>query len=423
MSSKDAALQKRLEQLRSGQKTGTVPLDDAAAKQPIQEPKRQNAQPKKNQPPNDPSIKKAIVTIKVFGVGGGGNSALKRLAESDFLDIDLVAVNTDAHDLVQMNIGAIKTIQIGEPITEGRGTGGDTRLGEQAAKVDAERLKNMMFGADMIFVTAGMGGGTGTGAAPIIAKLAKELGMLTVGVVTRPFKFEGLRKQRIAEEGIIKMQSYMDALITVRNDNLLKLEGKGKMSVVDAFNEADSVLRQAIKCIAELILTTGVVNVDFADVTTIFTQSKSSDALLGIGQSKISAVKAVQQAINSPLIDKSLKGARGVIFNITGDETLTLHDVNEAANYIFKQTEDDVNIILGTVVDPNMNGMVQATIIATDFADSLALKSPTINVPKSSVKVSDDFNLDTPKFPENGAKKGLDLALPSFLNKSGNTKK
>ena len=423
MSSKDAALQKRLEQLRGGKKQETVPVDDAAVKQAMQDLKRQNAQSRRNQPPDDPSIKKAIITIKVFGIGGGGNSVLNRLAESNFLDIDLVAVNTNAHDLTQMNMGSIKTIQIGEPVTKGRGTGGNTILGEQAAKIDAERLKNMMFGADMIFVTAGMGGGTGTGAAPVIAKLAKELGILTVGVVTRPFKFEGIRKQRIADEGIIKMQSYMDALITVKNDNLLKLEGKGKMSVVDAFHEADSVLRQAIKCIAELILTTGVVNVDFADVTTIFTQSKSSDALLGIGQSNISAVKAVQQAINSPLIDKSLKGARGVIFNITGDDTLSLHDVNEAANYIFKQTEDDVNIILGTVVNPNMNGMVQATIIATDFADSLALKSPTINVPKSSVKVSEEFNLDTPKFPETDSKKGLDLALPSFLNRGGNSKK
>ena len=423
MSSKDAALQKRLEQLRNGQKKETVSVDDAAVKQAMQDLKRQNAQMRANKPPDDPSIKKAIVTIKVFGIGGGGNSVLKRIAESNFLDIDLVAVNTDAHALTQMNMGAIKTIQIGEPLTKGRGTGGNTMLGEQAAKNDAERLKNMMFGADMIFVTAGMGGGTGTGAAPIIAKLAKELGMLTVGVVTRPFSFEGKRKQRIADEGVVKMQSYMDALITVKNDNLLKLEGKGKLSVVDAFHEADSVLRQAIRCIAELILTTGVVNVDFADVTTIFTQSKSSDALLGIGQSKISAVKAVQQAIQSPLIDKSLKGARGVIFNITGDENLALHDVNEAANYIFSQTEDDVNIILGTVVNPKMNGTVQATIIATDFADSLALKSPTIELPKSNVTVSQGFNLDTPEFPKGENKKGLDLSLPSFLNRNGNSKK
>ena len=425
MSSKDAAIKERLEQLRKKQNKETVSSDDAAVKKAMQDLKRQNEKFKSTKPPVDPSIKKAIVTIKVFGIGGGGNSVLKRIAESNFLDIDLVAVNTDAHALTQMNMGAIKTIQIGEPLTKGRGTGGNVLVGEQSAKNDAERLKNMMFGADMIFVTAGMGGGTGTGAAPIIAKIAKELGMLTVGVVTKPFSFEGKRKQRIADEGVIKMQSYMDALITVKNDNLLKLEGKGKLSVVDAFHEADSVLRQAIKCIAELILTTGVVNVDFADVTTIFTQSKSSDALLGIGQSSISAVKAVQEAIQSPLIDKSLKGARGVIFNITGDENLSLHDVNEAAEYIFKQTEDDVNIILGTVINPKMNGTVQATIIATDFADSLALKSPTIEVPKSTVTVSQDFNLDTPKFPT-AKGKGLNEDFPKFpsfiFNKDKNKK-
>ncbi len=423
MSSKDAAIKEKLAQMRNKQKSETVPVDDAAVKQAIQDLKRFNAQSKANKPKDDPSIKKAIVTIKVFGIGGGGNSVLKRLAESNFLDIDLVAVNTEIIPLTQMNMGAIKTVQIGEMLTKGKGTGGNTLIGEQAAKADSERLKNMMTGADMIFIAATMGGGTGTGAAPVIAKLAKELGILTVGVVTKPFKFEGIRKQKIADEGIIKMQSYMDALIIVKNDNLLKLEGNSKMSLVDAFHESDSVLRQAIKCIAELILTTGVVNVDFADVTTIFTQSKSSDALLGIGQSKISVIKAVQQAIQSPLIDKSLKGARGVIFNITGDDTLSLHDVNEAANYIFSQTEDDVNIILGTVINPNMNGMVQATIIATDFADSLALKSPTINPPKSTVTVSKGFNLDTPKFPENDAKKGLDLSFPSFLNKNGNNKK
>ena len=422
MSSNDAALQKRLEQLRGKQNKQTASVDDAAINKAMQDLKK-NSQSKFTKPPEDPSIKKAIVTIKVFGIGGGGNSVLKRIAESNFLDIDLVAVNTDAHALTQMNMGAIKTIQIGEPLTKGRGTGGNVLVGEQAAKNDTVRLQNMMFCADMIFVTAGMGGGTGTGAAPVIAKIAKELGILTVGVVTKPFSFEGKRKQRIADEGIVKMQSYMDALITVKNDNLLKLQEKGKLSLVDAFHEADSVLKQAIKCIAELILTTGVVNVDFADVTTIFTQSKSSDALLGIGQSNISAIKAVQQAIQSPLIDKSLKGARGVIFNITGDENLSLHDVNEAANYIFSQTEDDVNIILGTVINPNMKGTIQATIIATDFADSLALKSPTIAPPKSKVTVSQGFNLDTPKFPNDNKKKGFDLALPSFLNNNKDNNK
>ena len=425
MSSRDAAIKQRLEQLKQKQlqdeqskNTVSVSANDAAYKKALEDLKKKTQKGKPNKPADDPSIKRAIVTIKVFGVGGGGNNVLKRIAESKFLTIDLVAVNTDVHALTQVNMGAIKTIQIGESLTRGRGTGGNVLVGEQAAKNDAERIKNMMLGADMIFITAGMGGGTGTGAAPVIAKLAKELGLLTVGVVTRPFTFEGIRKQRIADEGIVKMQAYMDALITVKNDNLLKLPENKSLSIVDAFHEADSVLRQAIRCIAELILTTGVVNVDFADVTTIFRQSESSDALLGIGQSNISAIKAVQQAIQSPLIDKSLKGARGIIFNITGDENISLHDVNEAANYIFSQTEDDVNIILGTVVNPNMNGVVQATIIATDFADSIALKSPTIEIPKSRVNVSPNFNIDSPKFASNKDKnkKGIDFVIPTFDN-------
>ena len=363
---------------------------------------------------DDAAIKKALVTIKVFGVGGGGNSVLKRIAESDFLAIDLVAINTDSHALSFSNTEEIRAVQIGANLTKGRGTGGRVELGELAAKNDSERLKEMMLGADMIFITAGMGGGTGTGAAPVVARLAKELGMLTVGVVTLPFSFEGRRKQRIANEGIIKMQSYMDALIVVKNDNLMKLPENKDISMVDAFNAADSVLRQAIRCVAELILTIGVINVDFADMTTIFRQSESSDALLGIGRSRISAVKAVQEAIQSPLIDKSLKGARGIILNITGDETLPIHDVNAAASYIFSQTEDDVNIILGTVIDKSMNGMIQATIIATDFADSLALKSPTIEVPKSTVTVAKGFNLETPQPPPQPENK---FELPAFVFK------
>lgn len=364
----------------------------------------------------DTTIKEAVVTIKVFGVGGGGNSVLKRMAENGFLNIELVAVNTDAKQLQMMGASNITTVQIGETLTKGRGTGGNPAIGMQAAKNEAEKLKAIMQGADLIFVTAGMGGGTGTGAAPIVARIAKELGILTVGVVTTPFKFEGPRKKRIANEGIVKMQSYMDALIAVQNDNLMKLPDYRNMSLVEAFHAADEVLRQAINCVAELILTTGVVNVDFADVSTIFRQSESSDALLGIGQSKVSAVVAVQQAVESPLIEKSLKGARGMILNITGDETLTLYDVSEATRYIYKQTEDDVNIIFGTVVDKDMNGVIQATIIATDFADSIALKSPTVPVPENKVTVSKDFNLDAPSFMDrqkDGKSAGA-FAIPAF---------
>ena len=262
------------------------------------------------------AINRAVVTIKIFGIGGGGGNVLKRLAEGGLTDTELVAVNTDVSALNGLNVADIKTVQIGDRITKGKGTGGDIALGEQAAREDSEKIRMLMSGADMIFITTTMGGGTGTGAAPIVAKIAKEQGILTVGVVTVPFKFEGIRKLKRANEGVVKMQSYMDALVVIKNDNLMKLPENKSLSIVDAFHSADDVLRQAIKCIAELVLTIGFINVDFADVTTIFQQSESSDALLGIGRSNISAVKAVQQAIESPLIDRSLQGARGMILNI-----------------------------------------------------------------------------------------------------------
>ena len=222
-----------------------------------------------------------------------------------------------------------------------------------------------------------------------------------MGVVTVPFTFEGSRKKKLAMEGVVKMQSQMDALIAVENDNLMKLPENRRMSMVQAFACADNILKQAINCIAELILTTGVINVDFADVTTIFRQNPSSDALLGIGSSPRSAVQAVQQAVESPLINKSLKGARGVIINLTGDESLSLYDVNEATRYVYEHTDPDVNIILGAVVDEAMAGSVQATIIATDFSDSMPLKAPTVKVPESKVQAPPkeaSFSLETPSF-------------------------
>jgi cell division protein FtsZ len=324
-------------------------------------------------------IKRAVVKIKVFGVGGGGGNVLKRLAETALNDVELIAVNTDAHALSLLNVGNIKEIQIGSNMTNGHGTGGRFDIAEQAARRDADRLKNMIEGADIIFITAGMGGGTGTGAAPVIAEIAKKLGVLTVGVVTFPFGFEGNRKQKIANEGIAKLRANMDALVIVQNDNLLKLPENKSLSFVNAFKAVDFVLLQAIRCIAELILTTGFINVDFADVTTIFQQSTSSDAILGMGQSNISAVKAVQNALESPLIDRSLECARGMILNITGDENLSLDDVNEAADYIFSKTEGEINIIFGIVIDKKMKGVIQAMLIATDFTDSIEQKAQNIS--------------------------------------------
>ncbi|MBO4401870.1 MAG: cell division protein FtsZ [Selenomonadaceae bacterium] len=346
-----------------------------------------------------PAIARAVVKIKIFGIGGGGCSAIERLVESDFTDVEMIAVNTDSRALSIFNGTAVHCLQIGATLTKNKGAGGKIDIGELAAKSDAERLKDLMKGADMIFITATMGGGTGTGAAPVVAAIAKQLGILTVGVVTYPFGFEGNRKQRIANEGIAKMQANMDALVVVKNDNLMKLPENRSLTVVDAFNAADTVLQQAIRCIAELILTTGFINVDFADVKTIFQQSTSSDAILGIGRSNISAVKAVQQALESPLIDRSLKDSRGMILNITADENLTLYEVSEATDYIVSQTEGDVNIIFGVVIDKKMNGIIQAMLIATDFADSLAFKAPENSIPRARV-IPDNRNIISPfNFP------------------------
>jgi cell division protein FtsZ len=247
------------------------------------------------------------------------------------------------------------------------------------------------------------------------------MGILSVGVVTVPFAFEGNRKKKVAQEGITKMQSQMDALIAVENDNLSKLPENRKMSLVKAFECADNILKQAINCVAELILTTGVINVDFADVTTIFRQSESSDALLGIGVSERSAVDAVKIAAESPLIDKGLTGARGIILNLTGDSTLSLYDVDEATRYIVKHTDPEVNIILGTVEDNTMKGAVQATIIATDFADSVVMKAPTVKVPESAIKKEtlqkETFQMEVPAFMNKDKKEekpSQPFAIPAF---------
>ena len=334
----------------------------------------------------DLSIREAVVTIKIIGVGGGGGSVLARIARERPMGVELIAINTDEKQLAVMERSGVKTLQIGRNLTKGRGTGGVPSLGEQAAQEDAEHIKSVMLGADLIFVTAALGGGAGTGAAPIVAKIAKDLGVLTIGVVTLPFSFEGQRKRRQAEAGLSGMQAHMDALLSIRNDNLMKLPENRHMSLMDAFKAADDILLQAIRCIAELILTTGVINVDFADVKSIFQQSISADALLGIGKSTKSAVEAVRNAVESPLIEKSLDGARGLIINLSGDETLSLYDVNEATRYIYDNTDPEVNIILGTVIDPELKGTIRATIIATDFVDGSILKMPRLTSPTTKLQ-------------------------------------
>lgn len=325
-------------------------------------------------------ITRAVIRIKVVGVGGGGNSVLLRLAEDRIPGIELLGVNTEAKQLSLLKDAGIEVLQIGERLTKGRGTGGVAEIGEKAAENDIVRLEQVLKDVDLVFITAGMGGGVGTGAAPVIARLVKKLGMLSIGVVTVPFSFEGKRKLRVAEQGVEAMREQMDALLVVHNDNLMNLPGNKRMTLMQSFKEADSILRQAILCISEVILVTGVVNVDFADVVSIFRQSGSSDALLGIGESRNgSVIEAVQHAIESPLVERALDGARGLILNISGDETLPLFEVNEAMEYVTAHTHPDLNVVFGTIVEPTLSGTVRATLVATDFADSAdAYRTPKV---------------------------------------------
>ena len=362
---------------------------------------------------DDTKIKRAVVTIKIIGVGGGGNSVIERIAEGNELDVELIAINTDAKQLAYMEEAGVKALAIGRELTKGLGTGGVADLGEAAAKGDEAKIKEVLKGADLVFVTASMGGGAGTGAAPVVAKIAKDMGILTVGVVTVPFSFEGARKKRIANEGIAKMQGNLDALIVIHNDNLMKLPENKHMTLVNAFKAADDVLRQAINCIAELILTTGEINVDFADLTSIFRQSQSGDALLGIGESQRSAIEAVQKAVESPLVEKSLTGARGLILNLSGSERMTLDDVGEATNYIRENTDPDVNIILGTVIDSSMGQTIRATIIATDFVDGVVMKAQRMEAPESKLKTESIASLEPPAFMKQPTEK-----VPSFSSRS-----
>ena len=314
-------------------------------------------------------IIKPKITIKVVGVGGGGNNIVRCVREGYDLDITLIGLNSDLRQLNTLHKQGITVLPVGEKMTNGRGTGGRVELGEQAARGSEKQIRALLEGTDLVIIVATMGGGFGTGAAPVVAEIAQEMGILSIGVVTTPFHFEMARKMQTAQAGIARMQGYTDAFITVRNDNLLKIAPNRNMSFVDAFSLADEVLRQTVGCVAELILTTGVINVDFADVTTIFRQGASSDALLAIGTDE-SPQKAVRKAIESPLIDRGIEGARGVVLNITGSPAMSLRDVDEAVHYIHRNAHPEVNVIVGLVVQPEMAGRVQATLIATDFDDT-----------------------------------------------------
>lgn len=309
----------------------------------------------------------SFAKIKVVGVGGGGCNAVDRMIDEGLQGVEFVGINTDAQAL--LNSKAPLRVRIGEKLTRGLGSGGDPETGRKAAEESAEDLYNILKGADLIFITAGMGGGTGTGAAPIVAQIAKECGALTIGVVTRPFSFEGPKRIQTAEQGISKLKEQADTLIVIPNDRLLQIIDR-RVTVQQSFKLADDVLRQGVQGISELITVPGLINLDFADVRTIMSEGGAALMAVGTGKGEGAARVAAEQAISSQLLDITIDGARGILFNVTGGNDLTLHDVNEAAEIIKGTAHPDVNLIFGAVIDPTMKDEVRITVIATGFERS-----------------------------------------------------
>lgn len=307
-----------------------------------------------------------LATLKVIGVGGGGNNAVNRMIDHGMNNVEFISINTDGQAL---NLSkASSKIQIGEKLTRGLGAGANPEIGKKAAEESREQIEDAIQGADMVFVTAGMGGGTGTGAAPVVAKIAKEMGALTVGVITRPFSFEGRKRQTQAAAGVESMKAAVDTLIVIPNDRLLDIVDKST-PMMEAFKEADNVLRQGVQGISDLIAVSGEVNLDFADVKTIM--SNQGSALMGIGVSsgENRAIEAAKKAISSPLLETSIVGAQGVLMNITGGESLSLFEAQEAADIVQDAADEDVNMIFGTVINPELQDELVVTVIATGFND------------------------------------------------------
>ncbi|WP_105978931.1 cell division protein FtsZ [Bacillus paralicheniformis] len=307
-----------------------------------------------------------LASIKVIGVGGGGNNAVNRMIENDVQGVEFIAVNTDAQAL---NLSKAETkMQIGAKLTRGLGAGANPEVGKKAAEESKEQIEEALKGADMVFVTAGMGGGTGTGAAPVIAQIAKELGALTVGVVTRPFTFEGRKRQLQAAGGITAMKEAVDTLIVIPNDRLLEIVDKNT-PMLEAFREADNVLRQGVQGISDLIATPGLINLDFADVKTIMSNKGSALMGIGVATGENRAAEAAKKAISSPLLETAIDGAQGVLMNITGGSNLSLYEVQEAADIVAAASDQDVNMIFGSIINENLKDEIVVTLIATGFIE------------------------------------------------------
>ena len=360
---------------------------------------------------DDNTMLDGTATIKVIGVGGAGTNAVNRMVDSGIRGVEFIAVNTDRQALLLSKAGS--KIQIGEKITRGLGAGANPDIGAQAAEESKAEIAEALRGADMVFVTAGMGGGTGTGAAPIVAAAAKEMGILTIGVVTKPFTFEGKKRLTQADRGIESLKGKVDTLVVIPNDKLLQIIDR-KTSIVEAFKMADDVLRQGVQVISYLIAIPGLVNLDFADVKTIMLNTGMAHMGIGRASGENRAEDAAKQAIQSPLLETSIEGARGVIINITGGANLGLHEVNTAAELVQRSVDPEANIIFGAVIDPDMKDEIVITVIATEFEKEKNM--PNMNVDSLVSKAWDKKVSSIPTSSDNSSNSN-DLDIPSFLRK------
>lgn len=357
-------------------------------------------------------------TIKVIGVGGAGNNAVNRMIEAGIRNVEFIAVNTDRQTLNESKAGS--KIQIGEKLTRGLGAGANPDIGAQAAEESRAEIAEVLKGADMVFVTAGMGGGTGTGAASIVASTAKELGILTIGVVTKPFTFEGKKRLAQAERGVASLKGKVDTLVVIPNDKLLQVIDR-KTSMVEAFRMADDVLRQGVQGISDLIAVPGLVNLDFADVKTIMLNQGMAHMGIGSASGENRAEDAAKQAIQSPLLETSIEGARGIIINITGGSDMGLHEANTAAELVQRSADPEANIIFGTVIDDSMGDELQITVIATGFEKEEERKTNTQyeNIVAEAWKKrgSNSISSQPISTPQSESSNG-DLDIPTFLRKN-----
>ena len=368
----------------------------------------------REEPKSNKIVPSNVAKIKVMGVGGGGCNAVNRMIDAGVSGIEFWAINTDAQALAQA--GAPQKLQIGHKITRGLGAGGNPAIGQKAAEESRDEIAHALENTDLVFITAGMGGGTGTGAAPIAAEVAKEMGCLTVGVVTRPFTFEGRRRTTQSEEGINSLRSRVDTLIVIPNNQLLTVISP-ETPIQEAFRVADDVLRQGVQGISDIIIIPGLINVDFADVRAVMADAGSALMGIGIGSGKSRAREAATAAVSSPLLEASINGAQGVVINITGGSDLTLHEVNSAAESIYDVVDQDANIIFGAVIDEAMQGEIRITVIATGF-DGEQEETPVIETAQSlEFPLNNMPGRNTTTRNNSSGGSGNRLDIPDFLQR------